>query len=397
MNILFVSGHPAQVHNFRLVRERLVRKGHQVFWLTTKKDIATNLLDTYGIPYELLYKPSKSKLDQLKALLINVPYVMRFLRKNKINIAFSRTCPYTAVAAFLLRVPHIILDDTEHAAQSVFQRPFVCMTNEKYVPSCFWYQMSRKMECFNANIELFYLHPENYTPQAPYNILGIEPNSRYALVRFVKWDAYHDTKLVGGFSLEQKIELVKRLNQHVRVFITSEVELPTELEPYRIQVPIERMHDVQAYADLFIGESSTMASESVVLGTPAIYIDQIGRGYTDEEARAQLLYMYRPYSCQVIPQNNIPECPHPEVPIVPFKDADGNEPWWVRGGIEEAIAQAEYIVSPAFDRAAWQQRHQAWLKNKINPTKWLVDYISHYPQSAHSAKTANEDFWEKFK
>ena len=56
MNILFVSGHPAQVHNFRNVRLELIKKGHQVFWLTTPKDIAAKLLDTYEIPYEIKSK-----------------------------------------------------------------------------------------------------------------------------------------------------------------------------------------------------------------------------------------------------------------------------------------------------------------------------------------------------
>ena len=80
----------------------------------------------------------------------------------------------------------------------------------------------------------------------------------------------------------------------MRVFISSESELPADLEPYRIHIPIEQMHHVQAAAALFVGESATMASESVCLGTPAIYIDQVGRGYTDEEAREQLLPMFRP-------------------------------------------------------------------------------------------------------
>lgn len=56
MNILFVSGHPAQVHNFRNVRAELIKTGHKVFWLTTPKDIATNLLDVYQIPYNVLYR-----------------------------------------------------------------------------------------------------------------------------------------------------------------------------------------------------------------------------------------------------------------------------------------------------------------------------------------------------
>ena len=38
-------------------------------------------------------------------------------------------------------------------------------------------------------------------------------------------------------------------------------------------------------AKLLYGESATMASESAVLGVPAIFVDNDGRCYTDEEER----------------------------------------------------------------------------------------------------------------
>ena len=102
--------------------------------------------------------------------------------------------------------------------------------------------------------ELAYLHPKRFTPKPVWDLLGIEPDTRFAIVRFVKWDAFHDTQLVGGFTLEQKCELIARLSKHLRVFISSESELPADLEPYRIHIPIDRMHDVQAAAALFVGE-----------------------------------------------------------------------------------------------------------------------------------------------
>ena len=40
-----------------------------------------------------------------------------------------------------------------------------------------------------------------------------------------------------------------------------------------------------AQAALIFGESATMASEGAVLGVPGIYIDPVGRGYTDEQER----------------------------------------------------------------------------------------------------------------
>ena len=379
MNVLFVSGHPAQVHNFRNVRLPLLEQGHDVFWLTTPKDIATNLLDRYAIPYQLLHKPGKNLFSKIWTLIRNVLRVLLCLKKYKIDIAVTRTCPYTTIAAKLYGVKHIILSDTEHAAEKI--KIFSDKADAVLVPNCFGSQLRKDELRFPGNIELFYLHSNRFHPTSVWNLLNVPVNTRYVIVRFVKWDAWHDTELVGGFTLEQKRELVARLAKHLRVFISSETELPADLEPYRIQIPIERMHDVQASAALFVGESATMASESVVLGTPAIYIDEVGRGYTDEEAREELLWMYRP---------------------IPNKAAlNANEPDWISGGVEECIAMAEQLASPLFDRASYAKRHKAWLAGKIDCTAFLTWFIENYPASAEQTKIANATsdttFWQQFK
>lgn len=375
MNVLFVSGHPAQVHNFRLVREELVKDGHKVFWLTTPKDIATNLLDVYSIPYEVLHKPNKGIVSKAWTLLRNVLWEMRYLRRNKIEVAITRTCPYTTIAAKLCGVKHIIIDDTEHAAEQV--KVLSNRADAILVPECFWFQLRKDEIRFPGNIEVHYLHPKRFCPAPVWDLLGIEEGTRFAIVRFVKWDAWHDTQLVGGFTLDQKRELIKRLSKHLRVFISSESELPADLEPYRIQIPIERMHDVQAAAALFVGESATMASESVVLGTPAIYIDEVGRGYTDEEAREGLLWMYRP---------------------VPNRSAmKSDEPSWISGGVEECIEKAEEIADAKFDSATYAQRHKEWLASKIDCTAFLCYFIETYPNSLKEVKGADKSFWERFK
>lgn len=375
MNILFVSGHPAQVHNFRLVREELIKDGHKVFWLTTPKDIATNLLDTYGIPFEVLHKPGKGIISKAWTLIRNVLFEIRYLRRNKIDIAMTRTCPYTTIAAKLCGVKHIVTGDTEHASERLLM--FSNRVDTVLLPECFWFQLRKDELRYPGNIELFYTHPKRFTPKPVWDLLGIEPHTRFAIVRFVKWDAWHDTQLVGGFTLEQKRTLIQRLQAHMRVFISSESELPADLEPYRIHIPIEQMHHVQAAAALFVGESATMASESVCLATPAIYIDQVGRGYTDEEAREGLLWMFRP---------------------VPNRGAlKPGEPDWISGGVEECIDKAEELASASFDREAYEKRHAAWLATKIDCTGFLTWFIENYPQSAEQTRKADAEFWQQFK
>ena len=380
MNILFVTGHPAQVHNFRNVRTELIKKGHNVFWLTTPKDIATNLLDVYRIPYKVLHKPGKSIISKTLTLLCNVIWEIWYLKHNKIDVVITRTDPYSAIAAWLCRIYNIMLQDTEHAAISKLQGPFAKYGTAYLIPKCFYENVRNDQLKFPGNIELFYLHKKRYGAMLHiWDILDIKPNTKYAIVRFVKWDAFHDKSLVGGFNIDQKRELVARLQKHMQVFISSESELPADLEPYRIQIPIERMHDVQAAASLFVGESATMASESVVLGTPAIYIDEVGRGYTDEEAREELLWMYRPVASR--------EALKP------------NEPAWISGGIKECIDKAEELAASAFDYTAYIQRYEKWIATKIDCTAFLTWFIENYPQSQQETKEnqKNDAFWAQFK
>ena len=196
MIILFVSGHPAQVHNFRNVRAELIKHGHQVYWLTTPKDIATSLLDVYQIPYQVLKKPKKNLVSKAWTWLRNVCWEIKYLRRNKIDIAVTRVCPYTTFAAKILGIKHIALSDTEIAEQRL--RLSSKIVNSVLLSDSFWLKLKNDELRYAGNIELFYLHPKRFTPKPVWDLLGIEPDTRFAIVRFVKWDAFHDTQLVGG-------------------------------------------------------------------------------------------------------------------------------------------------------------------------------------------------------
>ena len=73
------------------------------------------------------------------------------------------------------------------------------------------------------------------------------------------------------------------------------------------------------------------------------------------------------------------------------------EPSWISGGVEECIAKAEEISSPAFNREAYAKRHAAWLATKIDCTGFLTWFIENYPDSATEVKNATPDFWDRFK
>ena len=360
MNILLVTGHPAQVHNMKHIRHDLTEKGHHVFWLASNKDISKHLLDHYSINYSLLRKGGKTVFSKLIALLINTFIAIRFIRKNNIDIAVSRISPYVSIACFVLGKPHIGLTDTETAG--FYDKFFGRFLSSMLTAKSFQRTLRKDQIRFDGNIELFYLHPKRFQAEPDVSgLLGINKNEPFVIMRFVSWDAYHD-KGLNGFTDENKINAVKAFSKKAKVFITAENQLPTELEPFKIKIPPEIMHDVLAHATLFFGESATMASESAVLGTPAIYLDKIGRGYTDEEEKYGLVYNY---------SNSLSD----------------------QG---KAIQRGLELLNNPTLTSEMQKNREAFLKNKIDMTGFMVWFVENYPQSAKIMKE-NPDYQYRFK
>ena len=76
----------------------------------------------------------------------------------------------------------------------------------------------------------------------------------------------------------------------MKVFISSEAELPEHLNSYAYSVAPEKLHDALYYASLVISEGATVASEAGVLGTPAIYINTIPISYCLDQENYGLVY-----------------------------------------------------------------------------------------------------------
>ena len=57
----------------------------------------------------------------------------------------------------------------------------------------------------------------------------------------------------------------KTLSEKVRVFVSSEGELPDDLAEYEIKIPPEQFHNALANAKLVITEGTTVGSEAAML------------------------------------------------------------------------------------------------------------------------------------
>ena len=300
MKILIDIGHPAHVHLFKNFAWIMQNKGHKIFFTCREKEHIIYLLDGYGFQYKCFGKKYSSYAGKLFGLL---KYdVLEFIEgmKFKPDIYLSAGSIYAAHASYFQKKPHITLEDTGNMEQIKLYLPFT-----KYVltSTSFHKNLGKKQIRYNSYHELAYLHPQYFSPDPDIQYyLGLNSKEKYAVVRFVRWAASHDRN-INGLSLQNKIEIVNNLSKYAKVFISSEDEIPEELEKYKINVKPDKMHDVLSSASLLFGESGTMTSECAVLGTPAIQISGLPKGTMGvlrEQEEYGLVKVYERYSVDIL-------------------------------------------------------------------------------------------------
>lgn len=338
MRVLIDISHPAHVHFFRNIIFQLLNEGHVVKVVSRDKDITLELLDLYKIEHTSLSQAPKKKsvLKFAQEMFVHCFRLLRIARKFKPDIMLQIAGTFVAPIGKMLSCPTYIFYDTEFAKLSnAIAYP---LATKIFTPSCYEEYIGGKQVRYSGYHELAYLHPDVFSPQKSFLAKnGINISEKFFIVRFVNWAAVHDYK-EEGFGLNNKIRLINMLSGYGKVLISSESELPKELEQYASCIPYNEIHHVMAFASLVIGESATMASEAAVLGVPGVFISTTPRGYTTEqESRYGLVYNFKPKEQQ--------ECLD----------------------LAERIAQSKL----SFTQEKYKRRRGLLLKEKINVTKWL--------------------------
>ena len=276
MRILIEITHPAHVHFFRNAIAEFQKRGHRVAVTAREKDVTIQLLNNYGIDFTTFSKMGRSKFALVGEMIARDVRLWHFCRKFKPDVLTGISGVFAAHVGFLIGKPVVVWDDTEVATMAhKITYPFVTAV---YSPDCYLKSFGKKHHLYAGCHELAYLHPDHFTADAEIvKSVGIDPNEKYCIVRLVSWQAHHD---IGqrGFADEQKLNFVKEIAKHAKPYITSEADLPQELEPYRLDIAVHQIHHVLAFASLYAGEGATMASESAILGVPAVYINTLEAG-----------------------------------------------------------------------------------------------------------------------
>ncbi len=355
MKIIIDIGHPAHVHLFRVVAFKLINVGHEILFTYRERQHVAYLLTVYNFNKHGFGSNYKSVLGKIFGLFVFDLKMIAIGLRYKPKMFISHGSIYASHASFFLRVPHISLQDTFNMEQIRLSLPFTDIVLTGTYPHP---RLGRKELQYLGYHELAYLHPEIFNPdENVLELMHLEKDQRYAIVRFVAWDASHD---IGhkGMSVKSKISLVKRLSKYMKVFITSENELPKELAEYQISIPPERMHDALFFASLFVGESATMASESACLGTPAVYINDSQLGYIQELAGYGLAFS--------------------------FTETEIDQ--------QRAIEKAIQIAKGDKHLKSFDDCRLTMLADKINVAEFLFMFIHEYPKSIHRVQAGKYTF-----
>ncbi len=289
--------------------------------------------------------------------LIKKTYGMIETDLNDLNVAkkfkpdiLTMGSPYLAQVSRLIGKPHISLLDTEHATLSYrLSYPF---TDVVCTPTCIKKKINPKKHVkFNGYMELAYLHPNYFKPDpSVLDGLGLSKDDKFIVLRFVSWSASHD---IGqrGISPQMRTEYISKLEHYGRIYITSEGEQRKEFEKWNLDIAPEKFHSLLSYAQLYIGEGGSTATEAAILGTPSIHISTTAKfcGVFDN--------LHNIYNL-----------------IYTFSDD------------HQALEKAIDILEDPSGGKKWMLGREKMLKEKIDVTAFMTDFIENYPESFYELK-----------
>lgn len=275
MKVLIDIGHPAHVHYFRNLAKKISESGGSVLFTLREKEMTLALAKAYELQYISFGRAKRSIAGKILAQLTITLKLLFVALKYKPDVLVNST-HYSAFVAWLIRKPHISIEDTFNMEQVRLFIPFTSVV----ITGNYSHPALKKQIIVDAYQESLYLKSEYFRPDPEViRSLGIEPGEVFSVVRYVSWTASHDIGL-SGMSLSNKIKSVELFGSYGKVFITSEVDLPAGLEPYRLKLAAEKIHHLLYYASLVFSEGATMVSEAALLGTPSVYLSKKGIYYS---------------------------------------------------------------------------------------------------------------------
>jgi len=270
-NFLFFLGHPAHYHLFRFTMEELRLQGHRVTVMIKSKDILVNLLDAAGINYINVLPQGRRDgiFGIVEGILKKAKALNQFCKNDRPHLMLGTSAEIAWIGK-LQKIPSLVFNEDDVDIVKTFARivyPFAThIVSPEATDNKRW---KRKTITYPGYQKLAYLHPNRFSPNREILDSYFSSKRPYSILRFAKLNAHHDIG-AQGFTSDTVRETIRIMKQYGDVYITSERELEAEFEQYRLQINPLDIHHVIYYAQLYAGDSQSMAVEAAMLGTPSV-------------------------------------------------------------------------------------------------------------------------------
>lgn len=366
MNILFEVRHPAHVHHFNPLIKSAISCGDEVLVLATEKEMTTELLREYEIPFRVYGENRKGVFSKVVEILKQDVKMLRALQKFKPDVVIGRPSHPLTFMSWLLNIPSLIF--AEDDVNTVFFNALIAHPFASVIvapSSTDLWRFSKKKLAYLGTQKLAYIRPcadsvvravkEKYGMQRP-----------YVLLRISSLSASHDRAALG-FN-EQIIDgLIARLEPTFEVYISSEKPLAEHLERRRINVLNKDIHAFMSGAQLFISDSQSMTIEAAYLGVPNIRFSSfVGKINAFEELERKGI------SCGIHPDEGEAEL---------YRKVD--------------------TISSDLDQTEFKMRRDEVLKTKTDITKMSVNLLSEIRTRQNKRKylvglRGNDQMYQKY-
>jgi len=361
--ILFQLNHPAHYHLFKNTIRILRSKGHCIYISIKNKDILKDLLacEDYYVISETYRK--KNLYSIIKGLFKRDYLFFKLVKKLKPDLMIG-TSPEIGHIRKFCKTPAIFFgEDDVTISKAMYIGALSCYPFFDSILSpvgCNNSIWNNKTTFYEGFQKLAYLHPNQFIPDR--SKVEIPDSEPFFLLRFVKLAAYHDLNANGIDDVMAEL-LIKKLELFGKVIISSERELPNRFEKYQFKGELKDIHHYLFYADLYIGDSQSMAVEAAMLGTPSIRFNNFtGKISVLEELENRYGLIYS------------------------IKASDH----------ERLLNKVDELLSKKSLRNEFEIRRQKMLLEKIDVTAFFVWFIENYPQSVKIMKE-NPDYQYNFR
>lgn len=362
MRYLIFLGHPAHFHLFKYIIPALEKNGHQVKVLIRNKDILETLCQKANINYTNVLPEQRGN----SKFLLVLSYWRKYIRISKIIREFKPSLllgsePSLVHLGKLFKIPSFIFSEDDVAIIPQFAKITYPLVDVILSPaSCNAGKWEYKKIGYNGFHKLAYLHPKVFTPNR--NEITELGTGDFFILRFAQLSAYHDTNKTG-ITKEIARKLISILQLYGKIYITSERELESEFEKYRLAIDPLKIHHALSFAKLYIGDSQSMAVEAALLGTPGI--------------------RFNDFAGEIGVLNEL------ENKYGLTKGIKTNEP-------EKLYNYLQMLLNNTSLKVECTEKQQKLISEKINVFEFFLWFIQNFPQSQHEMKR-NMDYQYNFK